>query len=98
MGSAEEVTWIPVGTPSEYLEANFQDLRLRCLDTEAAARRAGVQIEPQWILGARATVPRPGALERVVVWDDETLPEGFSGHDGVYAGGSFHACGTGEAS
>lgn len=96
VGSAEDVTWIPVGTPSEYLEANFQDLRLRCLDTNEAARRAGVQLERQWILGARSTVPRPGALERVVVWDDETVPEEFSGHDGVYAGGTFHSCGAGD--
>ena len=97
VGDPRETTWIPVGTPGEYLEANFGPLSLSYLDADAAARRAGVQVQPERILGARSTVPQPDALERVVVWDDEILPSGFSGHDGVYAGGAFHACGAGEA-
>ena len=39
----------------------------------------------------------PGArLTRAVVWDGETVPANLCASDGVFAGGSFHAC-SGES-
>jgi len=81
--------WEPVGTVPEYLEANFAAPALSFLDIEAEARARGVRLEPDRIVGAGARVEDGAHLERVVVWDGETVPADFRGRNGVFAGGRF---------
>ncbi len=94
IGSTDETVWIPVGTPAEYLAANFAEPALRYLDVPARAAGRGVRLGKDRILGADARVPASAELDRVVVWDGERVPEGFRGRDGVFAGGDFVPCGT----
>ncbi|HVP30473.1 MAG TPA: NDP-sugar synthase [Myxococcota bacterium] len=84
--------WEPVGTPAEYLAANVAPARLRYLDADAVARAEGTRFEGDVVIGARAILGRGVRLSRAVVWDGERVPDGLEGHDGVFAGGAFHAC------
>jgi len=88
----ETCRWEPVGTPAEYLHANFALPPLSYLDVDARARAAGVRIQPDLIVGAGAEVAKGARLERVVVWDGERVPAGCTGRMGVFAGGRFHPC------
>lgn len=84
----------PVGTPAEYLEANFTPPRVSFLDdSERAApgTREGVG-GAQVILGANAEVGAGARLERCVVWEGERIPANFEASGGVFAGGKFYAC------
>jgi NDP-sugar pyrophosphorylase family protein len=83
--------WEPVGTPSEYLEANLHPQRLSYFDADARARAIGVHLEDDLVIGAGAMLGRGVVLERAVVWDGERVPDGFCGRVGVHAGGAFHA-------
>jgi mannose-1-phosphate guanylyltransferase len=83
--------WEPVGTPAEYLHANFSLPALSYLDTDARARAAGVTLRPDLVVGAGAEIAADARLERVVVWDGERVPAGCVARDGVFAGGVFHA-------
>ncbi len=85
------LTWIPVGTPAEYLEANFTPFRLRHVRLEDTRAAQAATITEERIVGPGARIPSDCQLRRVVVWADEAVPEGFRGHDGVFAGGDFHA-------
>lgn len=87
-----ECRWLPVGTPAEYLHANFAPIELSYLDPELLARGRGARFEPGLVLGAGAELGAGARLERCVVWDGESVPAGFRAHDGVFAGGRFHAC------
>ena len=49
--------WTPVGTPGEYLDANFTPLRVSYLDADAEARARGALLEPELVVGAGAEVP-----------------------------------------
>jgi len=84
--------WEPVGTPAEYLHANFALPALSYLDVEARARAAGARLLPELVIGAGAHVAPGAHLVRAVVWDDERVPAGVSGREGVFAGGRFHPC------
>jgi len=88
----DECGWEPVGTPREYLDANLSPPRLRHLDADALARRAGARFEAECVIGAGATIGPGARLRRVVVWDGERVPAGLRGEDGVFAGGAFHPC------
>ncbi len=87
-----ECLWEPVGTPAEYLAVNLEPRSFAYFDADAEARRSGVRLEPGLVIGAGATLGRDVSLERAVVWDGESVPEGFRGHDGVFACGRFHPC------
>jgi NDP-sugar pyrophosphorylase family protein len=91
-----EGCWEPVGTPAEYLHANFALPRLSYLDVETRARAAGARLRPDLVVGAGAEVAPDAKLERVVVWDGERIPAGFTGRSGVFAGGCFHAVAAGD--
>lgn len=93
----EASVWEPVGTPDEYLAANLAPPALPSLggaaehwrgDLDHEAWRAGRVVAGSAVLGSDVD------LDRCVVWEDERVPAGFSGRDGVYAGGAFHACGS----
>jgi hypothetical protein len=84
--------WEPVGTPAEYLHANFALPALSYLDVDARARAAGVRFLPELVIGAGAHVAPGARLERVVVWDGERVPATANARDGVFAGGRFHPC------
>ena len=84
--------WEPVGTPAEYLHANFALPPLSYLDVDARARAAGARLLPDLVIGAGAEVAGGARLERVVVWDGERVAAGVSGRDGVFAAGRFHPC------
>jgi NDP-sugar pyrophosphorylase family protein len=92
LASPDACSWEPVGTPSEYLEANLHPRRLSYLDADAVARREGTRFEPELVLGAGATLGAGASLRRAVVWDGENVPPGLRGRDGVFAGGVFHPC------
>jgi NDP-sugar pyrophosphorylase family protein len=87
-----ECVWEPVGTPAEYLEANLHPPKLSYLDADAVARDRGTRFERELVIGAGARLGARARLERAVVWDGETVPRGFRGSEGVFAGGTFHPC------
>jgi NDP-sugar pyrophosphorylase family protein len=88
-----DLLWEPVGTPGEYLAANLRHPKVSYFDAPARARALGVRLEPGLVIGAGARLGARVRLRRAVVWGDETVPDGFAGEDGVYAGGRFHPCG-----
>ena len=93
--SSAECTWEPVGTPAEYLEANLNPPRLPSLGGSAevwGASGASPGAASGYVVAGASRFPEDVELERCVVWDGETLPRGFRGQDGVFAGGAFHAC------
>lgn len=90
--SHDTMVWEPIGTPAEYLAANLAPPRLSYLEADEAARGMGVRIEGNVVIGAGARMGRDVQLERAVVWDGETVPDGFRGSGGVFAGGAFHRC------
>jgi NDP-sugar pyrophosphorylase family protein len=88
----EACRWEPVGTPAEYLDANFALRTLSYFDIEARARATGVRLGEDLVVGAGAEVAPGARLEHAVVWDDERVPPGCVGRRGVFAGGRFHPC------
>jgi NDP-sugar pyrophosphorylase family protein len=84
--------WEPVGTPAEYLHANFALPPLSYLDVDARARASGARLLPGLVVGAGAELPPDARLERVVVWDGERVPAGAVAREAVFAGGRFHDC------
>jgi len=88
-------TWVPVGTPTEYLEANFTPLSLSYLNAECRARARGAELTPERVVGPGAVVEPRAELERVVVWDGERVPTGTRARQGVFAGGRFVRCADG---
>jgi NDP-sugar pyrophosphorylase family protein len=91
--SMHDCVWEPVGTPEEYLDVNLSPPRLSYLDPDAVASRLGTRFTSTLVIGARAQIEEGALLERAVVWEDEVVPAGFRGSDGVFAAGSFYPCG-----
>ena len=81
--------WEPVGTPREYLRANFDPPPLSYIDADAYPAAHGVRVHDNVILGARAKVESGAELEHCVVWDDEVVPANTRARDGVFADGRF---------
>lgn len=92
VASDADSVWEPVGTLAEYLAANLAPPQLSYLDADAVARAAGTRFAPGLVIGAGARLGRAARLENAVVWDGEDVPDGLTGHDGVFAGGAFHPC------
>jgi NDP-sugar pyrophosphorylase family protein len=84
--------WEPVGTPAEYLHANFALPSLSYLDVDARARETGARFEAGLVIGAGAEISAGARLTRSIVWDGEQVPSGTVGGNGVFAGGRFHPC------
>jgi mannose-1-phosphate guanylyltransferase len=93
--SQSECDWEPVGTPSEYLKANFAPPRLRYFDPDARARALGAHIDERVIASPGAEIGAGAQLDRVVVWPGERVPAGAQAAQGVFAGGRFVACNEG---
>ncbi len=87
--SQRDCIWEPVGTPAEYLQANFETPPLSFFDYDACAAQRGVRREGEVILGAEATVAATAQLHRCVVWDGETVPAATRAESGVFAEGRF---------
>jgi len=90
---AGDCTWEPVGTPREYLRANLETPRLRYLGEAELLRRSGARRFGDAVIGSGARIPSSTSVRRCVVWQGETLPANERFVDGVYACGTFHACG-----
>jgi mannose-1-phosphate guanylyltransferase len=90
-----QCAWQPVGTPAEYLDANFALPRLRYFDPDARARAAGARLDAHVVASAGAEIPSDAELERVVVWPGERVPAGARASQGVFAGGRFVPCSEG---
>lgn len=90
--SPADLLWEPVGTPGEYLAANLRRPAVSYFDAAARARALGVRLEPDVVIGAGAHLGRDVRLRRAVVWGGESVPDGFRGEEGVFAGGRFHPC------
>jgi NDP-sugar pyrophosphorylase family protein len=86
--------WEPVGTPEEYLAVNLDPPTLASLGGPPSVWSAPLQTDRglDCVIAMDAHVPADADLERCVVWEQERLPSGFRGRNGVYAGGRFHAC------
>ena len=84
--------WEPVGTLPEYLRANLEAPALSFMAVDQIAEAEGTRFAPGVVLGAGTNVGKDTQLERVVVWDGETIPPGLKLSNGVYAGGVFHSC------
>ncbi len=92
---ARSSVWEPVGTPAEYLAANLVAPNLPTLGGAVESWTGPVDILGEHhdvIVSKDAVVPPDAQLERCVVWDGESVPSGFRGHSGVYAGGALHPC------
>lgn len=87
------MVWEPVGTPGEYLVANFEPPPLSYLGSVETAG-AQAQVTENVVLGAGATIGAGARLRRVVVWDGEHVPAGLEVSDGAFAGGRFHPLGA----
>jgi mannose-1-phosphate guanylyltransferase len=94
--SPDRCSWQPVGTPAEYLQANFRAPELSYFDLDAAARERGVELRDDQVIGANAQVDKAAQLHRCVVWDGESVPADAVATDAVFAGGHFIACGESE--
>lgn len=92
----DQIVWRPVGTPREYLSVNFERPRLSYWDADAAAAAEGTQLGPDCIVGAGARVEPGAELTHAIVWDGERVPRDLVARDGVFAGGRFHPCDTGD--
>ncbi len=89
--------WTPVGTPGEYLTANFSPTPLRYFDADARARSLGARLDAHVVAGPSAEVPADARLERVVVWPGERVAPGTRAAEGVFAGGRFVDCREGAS-
>ncbi|MBW2295314.1 MAG: NDP-sugar synthase [Deltaproteobacteria bacterium] len=89
-------SWQPVGTPAEYLQANFQSPDLTYFDSDAKARERGVELHDDLVIGADAHVGAGAQLSRCVIWDGESVPADTKATDGVFAQGRFISCGEPE--
>ncbi len=87
-----DCAWEPVGTPAEYLAANFTPPRARYFDADAAALARGARLEPGLVASPGAEVGDGCELDRVVVWSGERVPAGTRASHGVFAGGRFVSC------
>lgn len=90
--------WEPVGTPAEYLKVNLSPPDLPSLGGGMASWCGAIKKpapgEVHNVISVTASVPRDAKLQDCVVWEEEHVPAGFHGRNGVYAGGAFHPCGT----
>lgn len=84
-------TWVPVGTPAEYLAANLELPALSFLDADAAGRARGTRFEADAVIGAGATLGAGARLRRAVIWEGEHVPAGLRAEEGVFGGGRFHS-------
>jgi len=84
-------SWQPVGTPAEYLQANFQSPDLTYFDSDAKA-----ELHDDLVIGADAHVGAGAQLSRCVIWDGESVPADTKATDGVFAQGRFISCGEPE--
>jgi len=92
----DECTWVPVGTPSEYLAANFELPPLRYFDAAEKARALGARLDERVVASPGATIEPGAELERVVVWPGERVPGNARASQGVFAGGRFVSCAAGQ--
>jgi len=89
---AGDCAWTPVGTPAEYLDANFSLPALRYFDADAKARRLGARLDERVVASPGAMIEPGAQLDRVVVWAGERVPASARASQGVFAGGRFVAC------
>jgi NDP-sugar pyrophosphorylase family protein len=92
---SDSSVWEPVGTPEEALRVNLSPPNLPTLGGSAENWGGEVDVVGEnndVIISRKAFVPEDALLERCVVWDDERVPSGFRGHDGIFAGGAFRSC------
>lgn len=83
--------WEPVGTPAEYLAANFDPPSLSYLDLDRWVMERGVRLTDGCVIGAGAEIEPGASLDRVVVWDNEHVPAATRASRGVFAGGEFYS-------
>ena len=81
-----------MGTPSEYLEANLDFPQLSYAKRDELTRETGVHCVGDLVMGPGASLGAGARLQRVVVWEDERVPDGLEARDGVFGGGRFIAC------
>jgi NDP-sugar pyrophosphorylase family protein len=92
---ARSSVWEPVGTPAEYLAANLAPPNLPTLGGAVENWTGSVELlgdDEDVIASQSADVAVDAKLARCVVWDGESVPSGFVGQSGIYAGGVFHPC------
>lgn len=90
---ADALGWEPLGTPREYLHANL-DLAPRFEGSSSERLSRGTHVSPELVIGQGATLEPGARLERVVVWDGETVPADLQARDGIFAGGRFVSVGA----
>ncbi len=92
---AADSVWEPIGTLAEVLRANLSPPSLPTLGGSSEHWAGEIDIAGEHgdvIVSRKAFVPADALLERCVVWDGERVPDGFQGHDGIFAGGAFRSC------
>lgn len=86
----DAIAWAPIGTLREYVDANFAPPPLSFAEG-GKAFAAETRTEGDCIIGAGATIDAAADLSHTVIWDGEHVGAEARGHDGVFAGGAFHA-------
>lgn len=81
--------WQPVGNMREYWQANFEPITLRYSDARQLSMNQGVKISQHFVIGRNARISPHANLDKVIVWDNETVPAGNYQH-GIFASGQFH--------
>ncbi len=86
------LVWEPVGTLTEYFDANFFLPPAYNAKLDTWAKQDGATLGTNFVIGPTAQIGTDVHLEQVVVWDGERVPSGQRLRRGVFAGGQFHAC------
>lgn len=84
--------WEPVGTLSEYFDANFCLPPVYNAKLDAWAKQEGARFGQDSVIGPTAKIGADTDLDHIVVWDGENVPGGKKFCRGVFAGGEFHPC------
>ncbi len=87
---ASGCVWEPVGTPDEYLRANFTPPKLSYLDLDAHAQRAGVRVDNDNILCTGAEIEEGARLDHCVVFEGEHVPAQVRASHAVFVAGRVH--------
>ena len=95
-----DLSWTPIGTPWEYLEANLNPPPAPYLSPTSIASPGTQRLgkNRDIVVGPGARLEADAQLSRCVVWENEVVPANFHATEGVFAAGRFYPSEPGEQS
>ena len=82
-------SWQPVGTILEYWNANLDPIKLSYSEQKQLQLKSTIDDKSQSIIGRNAIISPHATLDKMVIWDNETVPAG-NYQNGIFAFGKFH--------